>query len=356
MTDRRSPKAFDVPSPDAVGPARPGMKTSDAPEEPARRTEMAPRAPRALDVEAAIMEADAFALDVAVEPPPVRRPRNLWLALAASCFLGLVGLGIGLWIERLVADLFAIGAWAGLLGATLAAGLVVATLAVVVKEVLALYRLGKRDDLRERAATALAGDDAERARAVALDLAAALSSRPETARGRAAVSESADAIMDAEDRLVHAEVALLEPLDREARTLVLAAARRVSVVTAVAPRALIDIAYVLIENARLVRAIATVYGLRPGRIGMLRLLRDVVGHLAVTGAVSAGDALIEQAVGHGVASRVSARLGEGILNGLLTTRMGLSAIDLCRPLPYRALARPTARDLLAELTGASRFR
>ncbi len=63
-------------------------------------------------------------------------------------------------------------------------------------------------------------------------------------------------------------------------------------------------------------------------------------HLAVTGAVSAGDSLIQQVVGHGLAARLSARLGEGVVNGLMTARIGISAMDLCRPMPFRALQRP----------------
>ena len=48
-----------------------------------------------------------------------------------------------------------------------------------------------------------------------------------------------------------------------------------------------------------------------------------------------------EALGHGVASKLSSRLGEGVVNGLLTSRFGIAAMDLCRPLPFAALPRPT---------------
>src|SRR3712207_9034483 len=48
----------------------------------------------------------------------------------------------------------------------------------------------------------------------------------------------------------------------------------------------------------------------------LRLLRAVVGHLAVTGTLSVGDTVLQQIVGHGLAGRLSARLGGGVGNGL----------------------------------------
>jgi putative membrane protein len=42
-------------------------------------------------------------------------------------------------------------------------------------------------------------------------------------------------------------------------------------------------------------------------------------------------------------------LGEGILNGLLTARLGLAAIDVIRPLPFTALPRPSLTDLAKDL-------
>ena len=100
---------------------------------------------------------------------------------------------------------------------------------------------------------------------------------------------------------------------------------------------------------RLVRRMATIYGGRPGTLGMVRLLKAVVGHLAVTGSIAVGDTLIQQIVGHGIAGRLSAKLGEGVVNGLMTARIGLSAMDVCRPLPFLAAERPRLKDLTGDL-------
>jgi putative membrane protein len=54
-------------------------------------------------------------------------------------------------------------------------------------------------------------------------------------------------------------------------------------------------------------------------------------------------------LGHGIAAKLSARLGEGVLNGLLTARFGLAAVDLIRPVPFAALPRPTLSDLMSEV-------
>ena len=43
------------------------------------------------------------------------------------------------------------------------------------------------------------------------------------------------------------------------------------------------------------------------------------------------------------------RLGEGVLNGLLTARLGLAAISVTRPLPFAALPAPTLADVAGNL-------
>ena len=146
-----------------------------------------------------------------------------------------------------------------------------------------------------------------------------------------------------------AERELMTPLDQEARRLVSIAAQRVSIVTAVSPRAVVDVLFVLAAALRLVRQLAHLYGGRPGALGMIRLMRHVIAHLAITGGMAASDSLIQQVLGHGLAAKLSQRLGEGMLNGLLTARLGLAAIDVTRPLPFTALPRPALSDLARDL-------
>jgi putative membrane protein len=139
------------------------------------------------------------------------------------------------------------------------------------------------------------------------------------------------------------------PLDIEARQIVVGASKRVSIVTAISPRAAVDMVFVLVNGLRMVRKLAALYGGRPGALGMVKLFRQVISHLAVTGGVGLTDSLIQQVIGHGLATRLSARLGEGMINGLLTARLGLLTIDLVRPLPFYDLPRPALNDLAGTL-------
>ncbi len=78
-------------------------------------------------------------------------------------------------------------------------------------------------------------------------------------------------------------------------------------------------------------------------------MRHVISHLALTGGMAVGDSLVQQVLGHGLAAKLSARLGEGVLNGLLTARLGIAAIEVTRPLPFAALPRPKLSDLAGNL-------
>src|SRR6185437_8237786 len=105
---------------------------------------------------------------------------------------------------------------------------------------------------------------------------------------------------------------LMTPLDQEARRLVSLAAQRVSVVTAVSKKTMIDVLFVFVAALRMIRQLARLYGGRPGTLGMIKLMRQVIAHLAITGGMAATDSLVQQMIGHGLAAKLSQRLGEGL--------------------------------------------
>ena len=86
---------------------------------------------------------------------------------------------------------------------------------------------------------------------------------------------------------------LQTPLDLEAKMLISKAAQRVSVVTAISPKALIDVLFVGIAATRLIGQLARLYGGRPGALGMMKLMRQTVSHLAITGGIAVGDSVMQ---------------------------------------------------------------
>ncbi len=170
--------------------------------------------------------------------------------------------------------------------------------------------------------------------------------------GRERFAERQDDVFDADALLDLAEAEMLRPLDARPGAEVEAAARQVATVTALVPLALADVAAALTANLRMIRRIAEVYGGRAGTLGAWRLTRAVLTHLVATGAVAVGDDLVSSVGGGHVLSRVSRRFGEGIVNGALTARVGVAAMEVCRPLPFHGQRRPRVTSLVQRaLTG-----
>ncbi|MFZ5693320.1 MAG: YcjF family protein [Pseudomonadota bacterium] len=268
-----------------------------------------------------------------------------WRKILFGAVGGLVSLAIGLAVTKLIEDLFVRFEALGWLALGLAGLAALAILVIIARELAGLSRLAKIDSLRERAIATLRTDDRAEGQAIVRDLLAIENQVPHLARSRAKLQAHFSEIIDGADLIRLAERELMAPLDREARQLVSNAAKRVSIVTAVSPRAMIDIFFVLITALGLARKLALLYGGRPGTLGLIRLMRHVIAHLTITGGMAAGDSLIQQVIGHGLAAKLSARLGEGVLNGILTARLGIAAIEVTRPLPFAVLPRPTLTEV-----------
>jgi putative membrane protein len=274
-----------------------------------------------------------------------------WGSILIGALGGLIGLIASLWLYDYVLALIARDDWIGWVAVGLLAIVVFALLMIILREVAGLLRLGRLGKIRHEADTAARQDDKPLAIDVADRLKRLYAGRKDVAWGLERLAEHEHDIMNADELLRLTERNLVAPLDPFARTIVASSAKRVSVVTAVSPGALIDMLFVGAENLRMLRRLATLYGARPGTLSLLKLARMVVTHIVLTGGIALGDDVIHQVLGHGLTAKLSARLGEGLFNGALTTRIGIAAIDVCRPLPYLESQRPRFRELVAEVAG-----
>lgn len=322
--------------------ARPTQSQDDA--------AIAVRAPRAFT------PAEAEIVETSFEPdpepdlvgPPLRRMS--WIGRVAWTAGGiLVSAGLALAADRLIRDLFARYEWLGWAGLGVLGAFVIALLALVAREIFALRRLRVLDALKADAARAHRDNDHKLAHHVAERLEGIYADRPDMARGREVVKTNLPHLFDGNEIITLTERSLMASLDARAKALTAASARRVALVTAVSPRALVDVAFVIYESVRLAGAIAALYGARPGFFGFWRLTGAVLAHLAVTGGLVLTDGIVEQLVGQGLAAKLSARLGEGVVNGLMTVRVGIAAMRVVRPLPFDTLPQPMVRDFIPEL-------
>jgi len=271
---------------------------------------------------------------------------GLWLIGSA---LSLIVMAALLRFWTFVWDLFQRNDWIGWTALGLAAVLVISATVLLIREVVGLFLLVKLQRLRRQSEAALADGSDARVKSVLTELRALYADRPELAWARADLKEHDRAIMTSPERLALFDRVLMASVDDQARQAIAQSAQRVAVVTAITPFAIFDMGFVLYENLRMMRRVASAYGGRPGLAALLNLFWRVLGHVVATGGLAMTDDLFGQFIGQGLAKRLSARAGQGMFNGGLTARLGIAAIDISRPLPFIEAKRPRFRDLALEV-------
>lgn len=284
--------------------------------------------------------------------PPSRGSAFGALVWSAAVALVMLSLGAAAW--DLFTSMAAQNVWLGRLVLALLVVVLAGLALFVFREMAALSRLSKVDALRDRARDAWETGDRWIADQVRGELESLYRNREDFERPRAAIAARKDDAPDAETLLTLVENETMRPLDARASDAARRGARGVAATTALLPSGVLDAAAVLYLNVRMVRQIAVVYGGRAGWLGSWRLLRQVIMHLAATGVIALGDDFFSAILGGGALAKLSRRAGEGAINGALTARIGIAAMEVCRPLPFRALPRPSLRGLAA--SALTRFR
>jgi putative membrane protein len=269
--------------------------------------------------------------------------------LFLSAVFALAGLALTVSFANFVSAALARDDWVGWTAASLLAVAVVTGFTIVGREMIGLLRLRRLTRLKRSAETALRTKDRALERKTVAGIAASFRGRRDLVWNLARLRDHAGDVRDPGDLLRLADREVLAPLDAVARRLVLKSAKRVSVVTAMSPMVWVAMLYVMVENLRLLRGLATLYGGRPGGLGGLRIARMVVGHIVATGGLAMTDDLLGQFLGQDLLRRLSRRLGEGVFNGALTARVGVAAIEVTRPIPFLDSEPIRVRDLLPEL-------
>ena len=282
-------------------------------------------------------------------PDPVPAPRRWAIRLLVGSAAVLVALAVGYDTVDLVRRAFDTSMVLGIGAAALAAGTVVGAFGLLAGELRSLRRLRQIDGLRQDAEhlrTAGTHGEAER---YAGAVASLYRDRSDLALQLTSLKDHLSDAHDDREVVRMVDLQLLQDIDRRAYQLVLRASRDTAIATALSPAALLDVAIVLWRNLKLVREVASLYGARPGYVGGLKLLRRMLGNIAIAGVAESGNHLVAEALGSTLAASLSARVGQGVINGLLTARVGLTAMHLCRPLAYDETNQPSLKRIRREL-------
>ncbi len=272
-----------------------------------------------------------------------------WGTWLLSAMAALASIAFGVWFSRFVSVALAREDWIGWISFGLAVVILIALVMLVLRELIGFVRLRRLGRIKAAAERALRERNVTEERETIEAIRRLLAGRAELRWHLARLDEHARDVRDPGDLMRLADRDLMLVIDGEARRLVAKAAKRVTVVTAISPAAFVSVGYVLIENLRLLRNLAGLYGGRPGFAGTARLARMVLTHIVATGSIALTDDLLGQFLGQDLLRRVSRRLGEGVFNGALTARIGAAAVEVTRPLPFIEAPPVRVRDFLGEL-------
>lgn len=277
--------------------------------------------------------------------------RSLWrkLVLAGGALLGISAAAqTGQWLYDawLTRDWIALGCGGA---CTL---LVVAALGALGSEWRRLWHLRTRAEARETGRALLQSHEMGRGRDFCQKLAqqAGLDSgHPALQRWHASLH---DTHSDRDTVRLYAQ--LVQPVqDRQARREIGRHAAESTLMIAVSPLALVDMAFIAWRNLRLVNRIAAIYGIELGYFSRIRLFRLVLLNMAFAGASELVREVGMDWMSQDIAARLSTRAAQGIGAGLLTARLGIKTMELCRPLPWLEEDKPRLgdfrRDLLRQL-------
>lgn len=147
---------------------------------------------------------------------------------------------------------------------------------------------------------------------------------------------------------------VLAPLDQQAKRLISQSALENALIVAISPLALADVLFVAWRNLALVNKISRLYGMELGYFSRLRLFKMVLTNMAFAGASEVASDLGAEFFSQNLTAKLSMRAAQGVGVGLLTARLGIKAMEFCRPIGFQAGERPSLsvvrQTLLGELT------
>ncbi|MDP5291577.1 TIGR01620 family protein [Oceanimonas sp. CHS3-5] len=273
------------------------------------------------------LQAEATANGPAEVLRPKRRHRLWWSAVSLILILLLVHSGLSLW------QTWQDSQWLGAAWSLALALLALAAGSSLWREARQLRRLERVSTQRARAEQLLANAGHGQARGFCEQLARGSGLEHSDAFAQWQTGLTGDE-QDGEVLSLYSRQ-VLATQDRQARAQVLKWSGEAAVMVAASPLAAVDMLLVLWRNLKMMEDITRCYGIRLGAVSRLRLLKSVLHHMLYVGVSEAAIDAGMDLLGLELAGRLSARAGQGVGAGLLTARLGLQTMDLCRPVPWQ---------------------
>lgn len=127
---------------------------------------------------------------------------------------------------------------------------------------------------------------------------------------------------------------VLSKVDEKAMAEIAKFSTEAVVLVALSPVAIIDMLIMLWRNLRMINKVAGLYGLKLGYWSRVKLIRQVFVNMVYAGASELIADFGTEMIGADLLGKLSGRLAQGLGAGMLTARLGVKTIQLCRPIPF----------------------
>ncbi|MDM8568288.1 TIGR01620 family protein [Thiotrichales bacterium HSG1] len=142
---------------------------------------------------------------------------------------------------------------------------------------------------------------------------------------------------------------VLKDMDKQAYKIVTQRSQETALWVMISQIVLLDTILTLWRNVRMIRDIAELYGTKPGFFGSFKLVSTVMQSLIYAGVSEMSADNVAEILGNSVLSIMSAQVAQGLGSGLLTARVGMYAMQACRPLPFNEENKPKIKDIRQEI-------
>lgn len=142
---------------------------------------------------------------------------------------------------------------------------------------------------------------------------------------------------------------VLAPIDAQVKKLISKNALENAVIVSISPLAIVDILMMAWRNIALVNKITRAYGMELGYISRLKLFKMVLTNMVFAGATEIATDLGSEFFAQNLTAKLSMRAAQGIGVGLLTARLGIKAMEFCRPVIFVENERPKLSVVKQEL-------
>lgn len=138
---------------------------------------------------------------------------------------------------------------------------------------------------------------------------------------------------------------VLSPLDKQAQKLIAKHARDNAVIVALSPVAIADVLMVAWRNFALINKITRIYGMELGYFSRLHLFKMVIKNMVFAGTTE----LVAGMLSHNVLRRLFGQAIQGLGVGILTARLGIKAMEFCRPMMFQPHEKPSLKAMSKEI-------